>query len=115
MRLEVVRSFLAKAVENGYTKKLAISVLLEIIDIITPMSEDSEHATLLLQDANFLLEKVKATSSDQEIKRRMSNFRDQVALRSDFMKEDADSLADRQALYKLDMFTYKTASSSSSL
>lgn len=114
MRLKVIRSFLDRTSADEFTKKLAISVLLEIIDIITPMSEDSEHAKLLLQDSNFLLEKVKASTSDAEIKRRMGNFRDQVAMRSDFMKDDADSLADQQAMYKLDMFTYKTASRSSS-
>jgi hypothetical protein len=105
---------LAKNAEDIFIKKLAVSVLLEIIDIITPMSEDSEHAKLLLQDANFLMKKIKSADSSEEIKRRMGNFRDQVALRSDFMKEDVDSLADKQALYKLDMFTYKTASKSSS-
>jgi len=113
MRVNVVYSFLKKKAQPELTKKLAVSILKEIIQICLPLKNRSEHASLLISDASFVLEKINKATDEQEIKRRMNNLRDQVALRSDFMKDEADDLADKQAIYKLDVFTYKTSSISS--
>lgn len=110
MRIRVVQAFLQKQAQPDYTKKLAISILEEILNITQPLRDKSEHASLLLEEVDFVLDKVKKTTDEPEIKRRMQNLRDQTALRAEFMREDLDAYADKEALFRLDNFIYKTSS-----
>ena len=112
MRHRVVRAFLEKLADFTYVKKLAVGILQEILDICQPLRDKSEHASLLLEEVAFVLEKIQKTQDEGEVKRRMQNLRDQVALRAEFMKDDVDALADKQAIYRLDTFIYKTSSKS---
>jgi len=109
MRLKVISKFLLKKADLRFTKKLAVGILDEIINLCQNIKDVSENASIMIEDAAFLKEKIGKTQDDEEIKRRMSNLRDQVALRVDFMRDDIHTSLGRKILQKLDIFVYKTS------
>ena len=109
MLRRVVQSFLHKKAALSFTKKLAIAILDEVLGICENLKDKAENADLLIKDAQFVKDKISQSTDDEDIKRRMSNLRDQVALRVDFMRDDANTSADRKAIQRLDIFTYKTS------
>jgi len=112
MYLKVIASFLQKKADQSLTQKLAVSILQEVLDICNGLSGVEENAGLLAKDAQFLLEKISKTVDEAAIQRMMRNFRDQVALRADFIKPEAKTDAAQRALYQLDYFLFKTQSKS---